>query len=113
MTLVLPDNRPLLLGLYRELTAELEETSAAASTMTTPDTGDEVDVGTRAAAREQQLTVAASLRARRDQVEAALRRLDSGTYGVCSACAEPIPAERLEACPWVTECVDCKRARER
>ena len=113
MTTVLPGNRALLQGLYLELTAELEEASAAASTVGTADTGDEADVGSRAEAREQQLTLAASLRGRRDQVEVALQRLDDGTYGRCSTCGEAIPAERLEACPWVTECVACKRAHER
>jgi RNA polymerase-binding transcription factor len=113
MTTVLSDNRALLQGLYLELTAELEEASATASAVAGVGTGDEADVGASASAREQQLTLAASIRARREQVQAALRRLDAGTYGPCSACGEPIPAERLEACPWVTECVACKRARER
>jgi RNA polymerase-binding transcription factor DksA len=113
MTTVLADNRALLQGLYLELTAELEEASAVASAVSGMDTGDEADVGSRAEAREQQLTLAASIRGRRDQVEAALQRLDAGTYGRCSTCGEPIPAERLEACPWVTECVACKRAHER
>jgi DnaK suppressor protein len=113
MTTVLPGNRALLQGLYLELTAELEEASAAASTVGIADTGDEADVGSRAEAREQQLTLAASIRGRREQVEVALQRLDAGTYGRCSTCGEAIPAERLEACPWVTECVACKRAHER
>ena len=113
MTTVLPDNRALLQGLYLELTAELEETSAVASAVAVAETGDEADVGSRAEAREQQLTLAASIRSRRDQVEAALHRLDAGTYGRCATCHEPIPVERLEACPWVTECVACKRAHER
>jgi RNA polymerase-binding transcription factor DksA len=113
MTTVLSDNRALLQGLYLELTAELEETSAVASAVGGMDIGDEADVGSRAEAREQQLTLAASIRARRDQVGAALQRLDDGTYGRCATCGEAIPAERLEACPWVTECVACKRAHER
>jgi len=113
MTTMLSDNRALLQGLYLELTAELEEASAVASTVGTVASGDEADVGSRAEAREQQLTLAATIRGRRDQVEAALQRLDAGTYGRCATCREPIPAERLEVCPWVTECVACKRAHER
>jgi RNA polymerase-binding transcription factor DksA len=76
MTTVLSDNRALLQGLYLELTAELEEASAAASVVGIAEAGDEADVGSRAEAREQQLTLAASLRGRRDQVEAALQRLE-------------------------------------
>ena len=37
----------------------------------------------------------------------------TGTYGTCSNCGEPIGAERLEAVPWTTQCIDCKRKEER
>ena len=43
------------------------------------------------------------------QVEAALRRLDDGTYGACTTCGRPISAERLEAIPWAAHCIDCQR----
>ena len=46
------------------------------------------------------------------EIEAALKRLDDGTYGVCTNCGEPIAVERLEARPWATLCIDCKRQRE-
>jgi RNA polymerase-binding transcription factor DksA len=34
------------------------------------------------------------------EVDAALKRLDDGTYGVCELTGRPIPWERLEAIPW-------------
>ena len=46
------------------------------------------------------------------EIEAALERLDDGTFGVCTNCGEPIAVERLEARPWATLCIDCKRQRE-
>ena len=46
------------------------------------------------------------------EIEAALKRIDDGTYGVCTNCGEPIAVERLEARPWATLCIDCKRQRE-
>jgi RNA polymerase-binding transcription factor len=42
-------------------------------------------------------------------VEAALERMDTGTYGVCVRCGNPISAERLEALPWAALCIDCKQ----
>jgi RNA polymerase-binding transcription factor DksA len=39
-------------------------------------------------------------------VEAALRRLDDGSYGTCEVCASPISAETLEANPLATRCPD-------
>jgi DnaK suppressor protein len=47
------------------------------------------------------------------EIDAALKRIDDGTYGVCTNCGKQIPAERLEARPWATLCIDCQRERER
>jgi DnaK suppressor protein len=47
------------------------------------------------------------------EIDAALRRIDEGTFGVCTRCGKPISAERLEALPWATLCIDDKRKQER
>ncbi len=41
-------------------------------------------------------------------VNEALDRLDSGDYGICLSCEEPIPAKRLAAVPWARYCVPCQ-----
>lgn len=46
-------------------------------------------------------------------IDAALKRMDDGTYGTCTNCGREIPAERLEAYPWASLCIDCKRQAER
>ena len=46
------------------------------------------------------------------EIEAALERIDDGTYGTCASCGKPIAAERLEAVPYATLCIDDKRALE-
>jgi RNA polymerase-binding protein DksA len=46
-------------------------------------------------------------------IDAALQRIENGTYGDCLSCRQPIAAERLEALPWTTRCFDCKRKEER
>src|SRR6476660_949953 len=33
------------------------------------------------------------------QIDAALARMDEGTYGLCAVCATPVPEDRLEARP--------------
>ncbi|WP_345750776.1 TraR/DksA family transcriptional regulator [Microbacterium rhizophilus] len=40
-------------------------------------------------------------------IDAALARIDAGTYGVCEVCGEPIPEGRLLARPTATRCVRC------
>jgi len=47
------------------------------------------------------------------QIDGALRRIDEGTYGTCASCADEIAAERLDAYPWASLCIDCKRQAER
>jgi DnaK suppressor protein len=42
-------------------------------------------------------------------VEAALARIEAGTFGKCTRCGKPIAAERLEALPWAEHCIDCAR----
>jgi YteA family regulatory protein len=47
------------------------------------------------------------------EIDAALKRIEEGTYGICTNCGKPIPEERLDALPWATLCIDCQRDRER
>ena len=46
-------------------------------------------------------------------IDAALERIDEGTYGMCNTCGQAIGEERLEALPWTMQCIDCKRKEER
>lgn len=46
-------------------------------------------------------------------VEAALSRMDLGTYGMCLHCGGPIPAERLTAFPAASRCEPCQRMHEK
>lgn len=44
-----------------------------------------------------------------EQVEAALERIRTGTYGVCEQCGRAIDAERLRAVPYASACIECAR----
>jgi RNA polymerase-binding transcription factor len=46
------------------------------------------------------------------KVQAALERLDAGTFGKCTACGRAISAARLRARPVTDLCIDCKLAAE-
>jgi RNA polymerase-binding protein DksA len=45
-------------------------------------------------------------------IDAALKRIEEGTYGTCVSCGDQIRYERLEATPWADLCIDCKRKAE-
>jgi DnaK suppressor protein len=42
-------------------------------------------------------------------VEAALARIEDGSFGICEICGKPIGAERLAAIPWARFCIDDQR----
>ena len=46
-------------------------------------------------------------------VDAALARLDDGTYGTCLRCGKPIAPARLEALPWAAHCIACQSELDR
>jgi RNA polymerase-binding protein DksA len=46
-------------------------------------------------------------------IDAALRRIDDGSFGKCLRCGTSISEERLEAMPYATKCIECKRLEER
>ena len=47
-----------------------------------------------------------------NKVDAAIRRLEEGTYGDCFECGEEITEARLRALPFAVRCKDCEEARE-
>jgi RNA polymerase-binding protein DksA len=46
-------------------------------------------------------------------IDGALQRIANGTFGICETCGQPISEERLEAIPYATQCIDCRRKGER
>ena len=47
-----------------------------------------------------------------EDIDAALQRLEQGSYGICERCAEPIPWERLEVLPMTRLCTPCQYLAE-
>lgn len=47
-----------------------------------------------------------------EQIEKAMAKIDGGTYGICEDCGGDIPVARLEALPFATQCIECKRKAE-
>ena len=46
-------------------------------------------------------------------IDAALKRIEDGTYGTCARCGKPIPEDRLEAKPYASLCIEHQRELER
>ena len=63
--------------------------------------------------REKNAALIAVLERRQIDIEAALKSMEKGEYGVCTRCSNPIEPERLEIKPDATLCVNCQREVER
>jgi len=46
------------------------------------------------------------------EVQAALSRVDTGTFGICINCEEDISPKRLAAVPWASYCIVCQEAAD-
>jgi DnaK suppressor protein len=69
--------------------------------------------GASVAEAERIVTVTEDLQDILAQVDAALERMNEGTYGICQRCGNPVGEERLEAFPYVAFCIECQSRIER
>ena len=74
---------------------------------------DPADVGSSNFERDQELSLAQNVREVADQLRLAMHLFDSGEYGLCEVCAQPIGKGRLQVFPRATLCVACKQREER
>ena len=99
----------------RELRAEVHATEQAQRELTGASAHEVTD--RKDDATQRQLLDLGGVQEQRDfdemaQVEAALQRLDGGTYGDCADCGEPISLQRLRVQPAALRCAPCQAARE-
>lgn len=71
----------------------------------------DADQATDTFLRERDLALIDSMRHELHHVVEARERIESGSYGYCSACSKPIPLDRLEAMPFADMCVECAEER--
>lgn len=90
----------------RSLTARFDAI-VAGSEFTTDDDEHDPEGSTIAFERAQVVSLLADARRELDELAAATKRIDDGTYGKCACCGEAIAAERLDALPAATRCIDC------
>lgn len=69
------------------------------------------DLAMRAIQSERQGLLIARAEEQLKDVQAALNRIEEGTYGLCEKCGKTIHPERLSVIPTTTVCMECKRAK--
>jgi RNA polymerase-binding transcription factor len=102
--------RSILLKKRQELLASIRNNPEELAIVQTPD---EVEFAVKTADQDVS-ALTADLRNRTlREVESALTRVTSGSYGVCEGCGEEIAPARLKAIPWARYCVVCQEMRSR
>ncbi|MBN8644444.1 MAG: TraR/DksA family transcriptional regulator [Planctomycetes bacterium] len=71
------------------------------------------DQGTDTFDQTMTLNIAASKRGVLRDIDAALRRIEDSTYGICDILGKPIEVARLQAEPWTRYCIEGARHKER
>lgn len=109
--------REQLAELRKMLIAERDRLRSRRGRPPDEETVDEVrDTPERASAEERrglELTLGTHERERASEVQAALLRIDAGTYGICEETGEPIPFERLRSEPTTRYTVEALELLER
>lgn len=85
---------------------------AARNEITIERSADEFDAALLAAERESAAQNLAQDHRLLRQINAALHRLNDGTFGICLRCEEEIASKRLLAIPWAAYCVSCQEKVE-
>ena len=77
------------------------------------DMPDEIDQASRESEQTAMLRLADKERKLLTQIERAIRKLDSGDYGICEGTGDPIGRKRLRARPWTRHSIHYKELVER
>jgi len=105
----------LLTQLRREMSTDINDLEADAFN----NDGDRLsvdnpaDIGSESFSQEFSLELLQRDEATLAEIDEALDRVESGTFGFCEGCTEAIPKTRLNAVPHARFCVDCQRKTER
>jgi DnaK suppressor protein len=98
---------------WREaLMAESDETLRQLRDQTHQEVGDEIDRATRESTQALELRTRDRCRKLLRKIDAALARIDDGSYGYCEETGEPIGLARLEARPVATLSLEAQERRE-
>lgn len=103
---LLRDPRAALIAERDRLRAGIAEGIVAPDAMTY---GSQAAAASQVFEQQRDLALRDRNQAHLEAVDAAIARLDDGTYGTCVRCGRPIAPDRLDALPWAAHCIECQR----
>ncbi|MGE5275750.1 MAG: TraR/DksA family transcriptional regulator [Acidobacteriota bacterium] len=95
------------------ISADLAKTRNAEEETTEEATQDIADKAVSSYTREFLYSLSDGDRTTLLQIDAALGRIEDGTYGLCANCSAQMAEKRLMAVPWTPYCLDCQELSEK
>lgn len=105
--------RERLLAMRREIVGHVRGREERIREAGAPEVADEEDLAEQAREEHEALQLDAHERARLAEIDAALARIEAGTYGTSEESGDPIPFKRLEAMPTARTTVEEEERREK
>ena len=108
------EERERLSATTGELASDLDLDESEQSSLGELSTVDQhpADIATETFEREKDTALLTTMRAREGEIDAALQRLDAGTFGKCESCGGDIGDERLDAFPMARFCIEHQAQQE-
>lgn len=105
--------REQLLETRGKLLGEMDSEQRAEREANKDEGMDTYDLASEERDREINFILSDRERAKLQQIDDAISRLDDGSYGICESCGLEIAEQRLEAMPFTRLCRDCQQDQER
>ena len=105
--------RDKLLARREGLVGQVMEAELSSRERDAEATQDPADMAANAYTKELLISMSANDRQLLNMIDEALARIETGDYGECVNCGEPVPEKRLEAVPWARYCLRCQDLQER
>ncbi len=105
--------RDRLLGRRESLFSQVTEAEMSSRERDAEATQDPADMAANAYTKELLISMSANDRKLLELIDEALVRVESGEYGECVNCGEPVLEKRLDAVPRARNCLKCQDLQER
>lgn len=105
--------RDKLLARRENLFAQVTEAEMTSRERDMEEMQDPTDMAANHYTKELLISMSANDRRLLSMIDEALARVESGGFGECVNCGEPVSEKRLEAVPWARYCLRCQDLQER
>jgi len=104
--------RERLQQMLSDLRKDIDHEVHSASDRDIAHINDTSDMASDAAEGDTTLRIAEGQTVEAGEIERAIEKLDTGTYGICEMCSKTINADRLQFLPFATHCIKCQELAE-